>query len=299
MGAEAGVGVVPAPLAVLLDTLDLETIDRKLFRGKTPPTRLQRIFGGQVAAQALVAAHRSVPDKTVHSLHAYFLRAGDPAAPVVYEVDPIRDGRSYATRRVVGVQDGRAIFNLQASFKLAEPGYDRQVPFPDGVAEPATLPSWRGFGIDEAAEDGDRQLPPPSFPFELRMAPPLGGHDRLLWFRTLGPLRDDPTLHACVAAYASDLTLLSVPIEAFARQEAAAGRMMDPPSFVASLDHAMWFHRPFRVDRWMLYAQSSPSSGDGRGLCLGQMFTAEGSLAITVVQEGAIRPPLAGRPPAG
>lgn len=284
---------VAGPLAVLLDALDLETIDRNLFRGKTPPTRLQRIFGGQVAAQALVAAHRTVPDKTVHSLHAYFLRAGDPAAPVVYEVDPIRDGRSYATRRVVGVQDGRAIFNLQASFKLPESGYDRQVRFPEDAADPASLPNWTGFGFDDPDKD-EEALPPPSSPFELRMAPPAGGYARLLWFRTLGALPEDPTLHACVAAYASDLTLLSVPLETFAREAAAAGRTMEPPAFVASLDHAMWFHRPFRVDRWMLYAQSSPTSGDGRGLCLGHMFGADGTLGITVVQEGAIRPPRPG-----
>lgn len=285
-------GEVTGPLAVLLDTLDLETIDRNLFRGKTPPTRLQRIFGGQVAAQALVAAGRTVVGKTVHSLHAYFLRAGDPAAPVVYEVDPIRDGRSYATRRVVGVQDGRAIFNLQVSFKVPEPGYDRQAPFPDGVTDPEALPTWKGFGLDDRSEDNPEALPPPSFPFELRMADPAGGYDRLIWWRTLGPLPEDPTLHACIAAYASDLTLLSVPIEAYAREAAAAGRDFEPPAFVASLDHAMWFHRPLRVDRFMLYAQSSPSSGDGRGLCLGQMFGLDRSLAITVVQEGAIRPPL-------
>jgi len=284
-------GEATGPLAVLLDTLDLEAIDRNLFRGKTPPTRLQRIFGGQVAAQALVAAGRSVVGKTVHSLHAYFLRAGDPAASVVYEVDPIRDGRSYATRRVVGVQDGRAIFNLQVSFKVAEPGYDRQAPFPDGVADPASLPTWRRFGFDDRGDDDPDALPPPSFPFELRLSPPAGGYDRLIWWRTLGALPEDPTLHACVAAYASDLTLLSVPIEAYAREAAAAGRVFEPPAFVASLDHAMWFHRPLRVDRWMLYAQSSPSSGDGRGLCLGRMFGIDRSLAITVVQEGAIRPP--------
>jgi acyl-CoA thioesterase-2 len=276
----------PPPLEVLLDTLDLETIDRDLFRGKTPPTRLQRIFGGQVAAQALVAAQRTVPDKAVHSLHAYFLRPGDTAAPVVYEVDRIRDGRTYATRRVVGIQNGKAIFNLQASFHVDEAGYDHQLPFPGAPVDPAALPPWRPY---YEVEPDDDPLPHPSLPFELRVAPPAAGYSRLLWFRTAGPLPDDPMLQRCVAAYASDMTLLSVAFEAYST--ATGIPLSQRPGFVASLDHAMWFHRPFRVDQWMLYAQSSPSSGDGRGLCQGQMFAMDGQLAITVVQEGALRPP--------
>ncbi|HLH46033.1 MAG TPA: acyl-CoA thioesterase II [Acidimicrobiales bacterium] len=271
-------------LGVLLDALDLETVDRDLFRGKTPPTRLQRIFGGQVAGQALVAAGRTVAEQRVHSLHAYFLRPGDPTRPVVYEVDRIRDGRSYTTRRVVGIQNGRAIFNLQASFHRAEPGYDRHVASPAAGADPATLPRWRPpYGTE--SPDDDR--PAPSLPFDLRVAPPAGGYTRLLWLRTNGELPDDPMLQACVAAYASDLTLLSVVAE-------AAGTPTERPSFLASLDHAMWFHRPFRVDRWMLYAQSSPSSGDGRGLTQGHLFDASGRLAISVMQEGAVRPPRPG-----
>jgi len=268
------------PLRHLLDTLDLEMIERDLFRGKTPPSSLQRIFGGQVAAQALVAAQRTVPDRAVHSLHAYFLRPGDPAAPVLYEVDRIRDGRTYATRRVVGVQRGRAIFNLQASFHRDEPGYDRQIPFPVGAVGPAGLPPWRP---SQVPTDG-AGAPSPWMPFDLRVAPPVPGYQRLLWFRTVGPVGEDRMLQRCVAAYASDLTLLGAVVE-------AAGASETPPAFVASLDHAMWFHRPFRVDRWMLYAQSSPSSGDGRGLAIGQMFAEEGHLVATVVQEGAVRPP--------
>ena len=293
MATDRQPGSTPAPLAVLLDALDLEMIDHFIFRGKTPPTRLVRIFGGQVAAQALVAAHRTVPDKAAHSLHAYFLQAGDPAAPVVYEVDPIRDGRTYATRRVVGVQEGRAIFNLQASFHRPEAGYDRQIPFPDGAAAPEDSAPWEGFGLPRrVAGQPEDPLPSPSLPFEMRVAPPAGGYTRLLWFRTIGAIGDDPTLHDCVAAYASDLTLLSVAMESWASEAAAAGRPVPLPGFVASLDHAMWFHRPFRVDEWMLYAQASPSSGDGRGLALGHMFGVDGRLAITVVQEGALRPPL-------
>jgi acyl-CoA thioesterase II len=269
----------PSPLEILLETLDLENIDRDLFRGKTPPTRRPRVFGGQVAGQALVAAQRTVPDRLVHSLHAYFLRLGQPELPIVYEVDRIRDGRSYTTRRVVGIQSGKAIFNLQASFQVEEIGYESQVAMPPGLADPATLPEWR-HRFDP--EDERSQLSP-SVPFDLREAPPSGGYDRLLWLRTVGPLSDDPTLHRCVVAYASDLTLLSV---AFERH----GAGMPQPSFVASLDHAMWFHRPFRIDEWMLYAQASMSSGAGRGLSRGELFTLDGRLAVSVVQEGALRP---------
>jgi acyl-CoA thioesterase II len=286
-----GVASSIAPLDVLLHVLDLETLDDSLFRGKTPPTRLVRIFGGQVAGQALMAAHRTVPDRVVHSLHAYFLRRGDISAPVIYNVDAIRDGRSYVTRRVLAIQGGRPIFNLQASFKVPEPGYEWQQSMPAGVTLPEDLPSWDGYDWRRGDDEVEDPRPGPSFPFELRKAPPVGGYERLVWFRTLGDLPDDATLHCCVAAYASDLTLLSIPIERYASHAALEGRTVQPPGFVASLDHAMWFHRPFRMDDWMLYASSSPSSGDGRALCQGQMFTHDGKLAITVMQEGAIRPP--------
>jgi acyl-CoA thioesterase-2 len=273
------VAVTPGPLDMLLDTLDLESIDRDIFRGKTPPTRLQRVFGGQVAAQALVAAQRTVPDRLVHSLHAYFLRAGQPQQPIVYEVDRIRDGRSYTTRRVVAVQNGRAIFNLQASFQVDEPGYEHQLPTPADGTDPGTLPIWthRFYEPDDGPDPG------PSVPFEMRWAAPAGGYDRLLWLRTVGRLADDPMLHRSVAAYASDLTLLSVAYEPH-------GPGMAKPSFVASLDHAMWFHRPFRIDEWMLYAQAAPSTGSGRGLTRGELFTRDGELAVSVVQEVALRP---------
>lgn len=277
------------PVADLIDTLDLELIDRDIFRGKSPPTRLQRIFGGQVAAQALVAAQRSVevepgrPLREVHSLHAYFLRPGDTSRPVVYEVDRIRDGRSYATRRVVGLQGGKAIFNLQASFHPHEEGYEHQIAMPDGLAEPSSLPRWRFRADDEGAGGDEDPLPSPEMPFELRVAPPAGGYQRLLWLRTVSPLPEDATLQCCVAAYASDLTLLSVAFE-------VQPPPLRPPAFVASLDHAMWFHRPLRVDRWTLYAQSAISTGDGRGLTQGQMFSSDGHLAVTVVQEAALRP---------
>jgi acyl-CoA thioesterase-2 len=268
-----------SPLDVLLDTLDLEDIDRDIFRGKSPPTRLQRVFGGQVASQALVAAQRTVPDRLAHSLHAYFLRPGVPEEPIVYEVDRIRDGRSYTTRRVVGIQRGRAIFNLQASFQVPEESWEHQIEMPASPSDPATLPVWsHRFGPD----NGDTR-PGPNVPFDIREASVADGYQRLLWFRTVGPLADDPALHRCVLAYASDLTLLSIALE-------PQGPLPAPPSFVASLDHAMWFHRPFRIDEWMLYAQTSPSTGAGRGLCQGHLFTTDGRLAVTVVQEGALRP---------
>ena len=279
-GERAPVGGGPATdaLAVLLGALDLEQIDRDIFRGACTPTRLPRTFGGQVAAQALVAAQRTVPRRAAHSLHAYFLRPGDPDAPVVYEVDRIRDGRSYATRRVVGIQHGRAIFNLQASFQVDEPGLDHQLPMPAVAADPGELPRWES----PFRHDDSRTGPIPELPFELRLDEPGDGYDRLLWFRTVAPIAPDPTLHRCVAAYASDLTLVTVAL--------LPSGFADRPSFLASLDHAMWFHRPFRVDEWLLYAQLSPSASGGRGLTQGRLFTQDGRLAVSVVQEGAIRP---------
>ena len=271
--------VGPTPLEALVESLDLEMIDRDIFRGITLPTRTPRVFGGQVAAQALVAAQRTVAERAPHSLHAYFLRPGENERPIVYEVDRIRDGRSYATRRVVGIQHGRPIFNLQASFVVSEQGYDHQLAMPPGPASPGELPLWRS---PFSTSDPTDLRPPPSLPFEMRVGVASGDYDRLLWLRTDGRLGDDPTLHRCVAAYASDLTLLSVAV-------VAAGATDRPPSYFASLDHAMWFHRPFRVDEWLLYAQRSPSASSGRGLAEGQLFALSGELVATVVQEGVIR----------
>jgi acyl-CoA thioesterase-2 len=274
----SGAAVTPRPLQDLLDTLDIETIDRDIFRGEGPPEVRLRVFGGQVASQALVAAQRTVPDRLVHSLHAYFLRSGQTDLPIVYEVDRIRDGRSYTTRRVVGIQSGKAIFNLQASFHVEEKGYEHQLPVPGDLTDPDTLPEW-----ERESWSANNPTPGPGVPFELRRAPASGGYDRLIWLRTRGRLPDDPMLHRFVLVYASDLTLLSVALE-------PQGPDIPQPSFAASLDHAMWFHRPFRIDEWMLYAQSSPSSGGGRGLTRGDLFTRDGHLAVSVMQEAAIRP---------
>jgi acyl-CoA thioesterase II len=281
--SESGPPPLDPALDVLVASLDLEEIDRDIFRGSTPPTSLQRVFGGQVAGQALVAAQRTVPDRAVHSLHAYFLRPGATDRPIIYEVDRIRDGRSYTTRRVVGVQDGKPIFNLQASFQVVEDGFDRQTPMPPDLADPETLRPWR-FWRDTARADPPK--PSPALPFELREAPASGGYDRLLWIRTIGRLADDPMLHRCVAAYASDLTLLGIAVPGALSPEEGTGRT---PSFMASLDHAMWFHRPFRVDEWLLYAQSWVSSSGGRALAQGRLFCADGRLAVSVFQEGVVR----------
>jgi acyl-CoA thioesterase-2 len=270
-------------LDLLVATLDLEDIDRDIFRGSTPPTPLQRVFGGQVAAQALVAAQRTVPDRAAHSLHAYFLRPGATDRPIIYEVDRIRDGRSYTTRRVVGIQRGKPIFNLQASFQVVEDGFDFQAPLPPDLADPETLPPWQPW-YDSG--DVDLTKPPPALPFDIRQAPPGGGYDRLLWIRTVGRLADDPMLHRCVAAYASDLTLLGIAVPGVLFPD--QGPLLRP-SFMASLDHAMWFHRPFRVDEWLLYAQSWASSSGGRALAQGRLFCADGRLAVSVLQEGVIR----------
>lgn len=272
----------------LVKLLDLEPIEVNLFRGVSPDEDRQRVFGGQVAGQALVAATRTVePGRDVHSLHAYFLRPGDPHVPILYEVDRLRDGRSFTTRRVVAIQHGKAIFNLQASFQLAEEGLDHQDPMPE-VPDPETLPTFQERMAPYAASIGDWFHRPR--PIDTRHADwamedrtrPLPPYQRV-WLRADGQLPDDPVLHACVLTYASDMTLLDTTLLPHGGN-GYAGQV-----FMASLDHAMWFHRPFRADEWQLYCQDTPSASGGRGLGRGLIFTAEGKLAVTVVQEGLIR----------
>ena len=285
--------MMPSSLAALLELLDLEVLEENLFRGLSPETPHQRVFGGQVAAQALVAAGRSVePDRRVHSLHSYFLRPGDPAIPIVFEVDRIRDGRSFATRRVVAIQHGKAIFNLSASFQIDEPGPDHQMPMPE-VPDPETVPTVRERveakrgepSSDDAIDWLDR-----STPLEVRhvqephwLAPTRREPTQDLWFRAAGSVPDDPLLHACVVAYASDLSLIDT-----ATLPHAIG--YDTGFMIASLDHAMWFHREFRADEWLLYHQVSPSASGARGLAEGYVFRRDGALVVTVIQEGLIRP---------
>ena len=275
----------------LVHLLDLEAIEVNIFRGVSPDENRQRVFGGQVAGQALVAATRTVqPDRRVHSLHAYFLRPGDPNVPILYEVDRIRDGRSFTTRRVVAIQHGRAIFNLQTSFHVVEEGLDYQVPMPLNVPTPETLPDFKTRMApfkDRMGEMYDRPRPIDlrhlgTDPFS-RQGQSADGQQ--VWLRADGTLPDDPTLHACIVTYASDMTLLDTTILPFGLSWETPGVQM------ASLDHAMWFHRPFRADDWLLYDQRSISTSSARGLAGGNIFTSDGALAISVVQEGLVRVP--------
>jgi acyl-CoA thioesterase-2 len=283
-----------AALDDLVRLLALEPIEVNIFRGRSPDESRQLVFGGQVAGQALVAAARTVDDtiRLVHSLHAYFLRPGDPAVPILYEVDRLRDGRSFSTRRVVAIQHGRAIFNLQASFHGFEEGPDHQLPMPEGLPEPDTLPDWhermepyrdqlgeqyeRARPIDVRYVDGD--------PLSRKGAP---SDSQRVWLRADGTLPEDPVVHACLVTYASDMTLLDTTVLPF-------GLAWDSPGMqMASLDHAMWFHRPFRADEWLLYDQRAISTGSARGLAGGAIFSRDGRLVVSVVQEGLAR---VGRP---
>ena len=281
------------PLEKLIDLLDLEVIEVDIFRGKQPPESMQRVFGGQVAGQALVAAGRTVPvDRPVHSLHAYFLRPGDPSLPIIYEVDRIRDGRSFTTRRVVAIQHGKAIFNLSASFQVAETGLEHSITMPT-VPDPETLPTLVDRLSPYADEPGAQWILRPR-PIDIRyvdnpprVAKELGLREPTsrVWMRADGLLPDDPLLHVCAVTFASDMTLLDSTL-------ARHGRAWGPTDVVgASLDHAMWFHRPFRADEWFLYDQESPWTGGGRGLARGSIYTRDGQLAVSVVQEGLIRVP--------
>ena len=278
-------------LEQLIDLLDLEQIELNILRGRSQPGLLTRTFGGQVAAQALVAAGRSAPaDSPVHSLHAYFLRPGDAGAPIVYTVDRIRDGRSFTTRRVVAIQHGEAIFNLAASFQRREEGIEHQAPMPP-APPPESLPTWHERFAPYAEGPYGEWLSQPR-PIDLRFVedPPVlaAGHGpreprQQVWMKTNGSLPDDPLLHVCLVTYASDLTLLDSVLLA----HGLAGWHSDVAG--ASLDHAMWFHRPFRADEWLLYDQESPSASGGRGLAQGRIFTADGRLVVSVVQEGLVR----------
>ena len=278
-------------LEELIRILDLEPIEVNIFRGVSPPEKRQRVFGGQVAGQALVAAARTVPaDRRVHSLHAYFLRPGDPSVPILYEVDRIRDGRSFTTRRVVAIQHGQAIFNLAASFQIDEPGLDYQRPMPD-APPPESLPTFTERFAPYADRMGDWYSRPR--PIDLRHVDAPVPRDRVpgeatpasqkVWLRADGRLPDDPVLHTCVVTYASDMTLLDTVLLPHGLSWQEANLRM------ASLDHAMWFHRPFRADEWMLYDQDAPSTSNARGLVHGSIFTAGGALAVSVVQEGLVR----------
>jgi acyl-CoA thioesterase-2 len=282
----------------LLDLLDLEQIEVNIFRGRSPDEQVQRVFGGQVAGQALVAAGRTVPaDRPVHSLHAYFIRPGDPSVPIVYTVDRVRDGRSFTTRRVSAIQHGRAIFTLSASFHRPEPGPVHADPMPD-APPPETIEqsSDRPAQILGEVPAEMYEVPAQAYehPIDLRSIGPMSGDAgwnpslrttrNLVWLRVNGELPEDPLLHVCLMTYVSDMTLLDSVLTRHGLSFA------DGRTSGASLDHAMWFHRPFRADRWLLYVQESPVAYGARGLARGQVFTAEGQLVVSVMQEGLVRP---------
>ncbi len=281
-----------SPLTRLIDHLDLEQIEENLFRGQSLDLGWGRLFGGHVLAQALLAAERTVPeDRACHSLHAYFLRSGDVDRPIVYTVDRIRDGRSFTTRRVVAVQKGKAIFNLSASFHGAEQGFDHHDVMPAST-DPGEL-----LGEDRLAEAIAHLLPDKLAkaatrprPIEIRpvdplnpLKPELRPPHKQIWLRANGPLPDDPRLHRHLLAYSSDFHLLVTSLQPHGVS------WLNPGMQVASLDHSLYFLRPFRMDEWLLYDIDSPSAHGARGLARGRLFNQRGELVATTVQEGLIR----------
>jgi acyl-CoA thioesterase-2 len=283
---------MPASAGELVELLDLEVIEDNLFRGKQPDTLLQRVFGGQVAAQALVAAARTVPDRyVVHSLHSYFLRPGDTAVPIVYDVDNVREGRSFATRRVLARQHGRPIFGMTLNFQIPEEGLEHQDTMPD-VPSPEQCPNLAEIMASSGRGDADAwnrewaalevRYAGNSRPGGELTVPGEPAHARL-WIRVNGELPDDALTHTAAFTYASDMTLLGVTLIPHQLLIGTAGMQ------AASLDHTIWFQRPFRADDWWLYDQHSPAASGGRGLALARVFTPDGTLVANVAQEGLIR----------
>jgi len=282
---------MPGSTAALVDLLDLETIDVDLYRGRQPETDRQRVFGGQVAAQALIAGARSVdPAYVVHSLHSYFLRPGDTSVPIIYDVERLRDGRSFATRRVMARQHGRPIYVQTVDFQRAEEGLEHQDVMPEVV------PPEQGYDLIDliAQRDPDqaRAFAREWSAMDMRYVgtsrlglpdDPLHPARARLWVRIAGSLTDDPLLHLAAFTYASDMTLLGASLVPHDLTLSSPG--LQP----ASLDHTVWFHRPFRADDWWLYDQWSPTATGGRGLNLGRVFAPDGRLVATVAQEGLIR----------
>jgi acyl-CoA thioesterase-2 len=282
----------PSAIDNLLSILDLEPLEDNLFRGRSPQQSWQRVFGGQVLGQALVAAVRTVEaPRVAHSLHAYFLLGGDPTRPIVYSVERVRDGGSFSTRRVTAIQHGRPMFVMSASFHKEEPGLDHASVMPK-VPAPEELPSEQELKARFIAHlpESMRSYWERERPIELRPVdvsryfareprPP----EQYVWMRATDELPNDFPLHQCVLAYASDFSLLDTALIAHGKL------MFDKDIQLASLDHALWFHRPFRADEWLLYAQDSPSSHGARGFCRGSVFTREGVLVASVAQEGLMR----------
>jgi len=283
--------LLSSPIEQLIALLDLESIEVNMFRGTSPKDRSQRVFGGQVLGQALVAASRTVESRICHSLHAYFLIPGDPKVPILYEVDRSRDGSSFSSRRVVAIQHGRQIFHMSASFQVEEPGFEHQmdpplVPAPDLLLSEEEFR--RRFAAKVPTKYREHFLRPR--PIELRpvenediLHPGKRPPNQAVWVRATGALPPDVALQQCVLAYASDMTLLDTALLPHGMS------WFDDRIQIASLDHAMWFHRPFRADEWLLYVQDSPSASGARGFSRGLIYTADGKLAASVAQEGLVR----------
>jgi acyl-CoA thioesterase-2 len=282
---------VPASVDELMALLDLEVIEDNLFRGRQPATLLQRVFGGQVAAQALAAANHTVPDRyQVHSLHSYFLRPGDTSVPIVYDVEGVREGRSFATRRVLARQHGRPIFAMTLNYQVPEPGLDHQDPMPD-VPAPEDCPSLAEASPNSGrdTEEWEREWAA----LEVRHAGHSGAGGGIvddavagrarLWIKVNGTLPEDRLSHLAAFTYSSDMTLLGATLVPHGRYIGSPGMQ------AASLDHSIWFHRPFRADEWWLYDQVTPSASGGRGLAIARVFSRDGRLVASVAQEGLIR----------
>lgn len=275
----------------LLETLDIETLEENLFRARSPKDSWQRVFGGQVVGQALVAATRTVKDRFAHSLHGYFIRPGDPTIPIIYEVDRDRDGGSFTTRRVVAIQHGHPIFNMSVSFQVDEEGFDHQFDMLD-VPQPEDLPSdaeQKAKLMDQMPEHirkfWQRERPIEFRPVQFRnykdpqKQPPVQNQ----WFRITRDPCVSRALNQCILAYASDMTLLDTSLLPHGRS------FLDRNLQMASLDHSIWFHRSFQLDDWMLYAQDSPSASGSRGFNRGSIYDRKGRLIASVAQEGLIR----------
>lgn len=281
-----------AAMQELLSILDLEELELNLFRGRSPAHSMKRVYGGQVIAQALIAAQRTVePTRLVHSLHAYFILPGNPTIPIVYQVERLRDGGSFTTRRVTAIQRGAAIFSLEASFHVEEPGLEHQVPMPLDVPAPETLKSQGDlFELSPLAPEGLKRYWARERPLDIR--PVVVEHyltreklppKQCNWIRMTGPVPDDRSIQTAMLGYLSDMTLLDTSTYPHGRA------LFDPEIQAASLDHAMWFHRPHKLDDWLLYVQDSPSSSGARGFNRGDLYGRDGTLVASAAQEGLIR----------
>ena len=274
------------PTSELSQVLDLEPIELDMFRGRTPARGGGRIFGGQVVAQALAAAYRTIEGRLCHSLHSYFIRAGDPSIPILYKVERARDGASFTTRRVIAIQHGRQIFNLSASFQVPETGFVHQAEAPSAPDPESLLNEEQLRALDPRPRDDDRK----PWPIELRPVDPgprhpvvARGPEYSLWFRARTDTGDDIATNQCVLAYASDMSLMDSSLRPHA-VDWDDGRLQ-----AASLDHALWFHEPCRFSDWHLYVQDSPSASGARGFNRGAIYSQDGRLVASAAQEALIR----------